>query len=213
MFPAIIGDMVRLCRIGLAFLYLATLLSGVQAAEDRAPGLYARLETSMGTIIVKLFEKEAPITVANFVELAQGKKEWTDPVSGEKVKRPLYDGTIFHRVIPKFMIQGGDPSGAGAGNTGFTIPDEIVPDLKFDRPGRLAMANSGPNTGSCQFFLTEVPTPHIDGAHTIFGQVVDGQNVISLIGTVQLDADDKPVKPVKINRVVIERVGEEPETK
>ncbi len=167
----------------------------------------------MGTIVVKLFEKEAPITVANFVELAQGKKEWTDPVSGEKVKRPLYDGTIFHRVIPKFMIQGGDPSGAGAGNTGFTIPDEIVPDLKFDRPGRLAMANTGPSTGSCQFFLTEIPTPHIDGAHTIFGQVVEGQNVISLIGTVQLDTDDKPVKPVKLNRVVIERVGAEPEKK
>ena len=205
--------MARFFRICPALLCLAALCSGGQAAGEKTPGLYASLETSMGTIVLKLFEKEAPITVANFVELAQGKKEWTDPVSGEKVKRPLYDGTIFHRVIPKFMIQGGDPSGAGAGNTGFTIPDEIVPDLKFDRPGRLAMANSGPNTGSCQFFLTEIPTPHIDGAHTIFGQVVEGQNVISLMGTVQLDADDKPVKPVKLNRVVIERVGAEPEKK
>ncbi len=205
--------MARFFRICPALLCLAAFSLGGQATDAKTPGLYASLETSMGTIVVKLFEKEAPITVANFVELAQGKKEWTDPVSGEKVKRPLYDGTIFHRVIPKFMIQGGDPSGAGAGNTGFTIPDEIVPDLKFDRPGRLAMANTGPSTGSCQFFLTEIPTPHIDGAHTIFGQVVEGQNVISLIGTVQLDTDDKPVKPVKLNRVVIERVGAEPEKK
>lgn len=182
-----------------------------QAAPEREPGLYGRLETTMGTIVVKFYEKESPITVKNFVDLAQGRKAWRDPKTGQMVRRPLYNGVTFHRVIPGFMIQGGDPTGTGMGDPGFTIPDEFHPSLKFDRPGRLAMANAGPRTGNCQFFITEVPTPHLNGAHTIFGQVVEGQEVVSKIARVPRDANDKPRTPVRITRVVIERVGPEPE--
>lgn len=182
-----------------------------QPAPEREPGLYGRLETTMGTIVVKFYEKESPITVKNFVDLAQGRKAWRDPKTGQMVRRPLYNGVIFHRVIPGFMIQGGDPTGTGMGDPGFTIPDEFHPSLKFDRPGRLAMANAGPRTGNCQFFITEVPTPHLDGAHTIFGQVVEGQEVVNKIARVPRDANDKPRTPVRITRVTIERVGPEPE--
>jgi cyclophilin family peptidyl-prolyl cis-trans isomerase len=160
---------------------------------------------------VKFYEKESPITVKNFVDLAQGRKAWRDPKTGQMVRRPLYNGVTFHRVIPGFMIQGGDPTGTGMGDPGFTIPDEFHPSLKFDRPGRLAMANAGPRTGNCQFFITEVPTPHLNGAHTIFGQVVEGQEVVNKIARVPRDANDKPRTPVRITRVVIERVGPEPE--
>jgi cyclophilin family peptidyl-prolyl cis-trans isomerase len=182
-----------------------------QAASEREPGLYGRLETTMGTIVVKFYEKESPITVKNFVDLAQGRKPWRDPKTGQMVRRPLYNGVTFHRVIPGFMIQGGDPTGTGMGDPGFTIPDEFHPSLKFDRPGRMAMANAGPRTGNCQFFITEVPTPHLNGAHTIFGQVVEGQEVVNKIARVPRDANDKPRTPVRITRVVIERVGAEPE--
>jgi peptidyl-prolyl cis-trans isomerase A (cyclophilin A) len=187
--------------------------SEAKQAAEREPGLYATFQTSLGDITVKLFEKEAPVTVKNFVGLAEGRKEWRDPQSGEMVKRPLYDGTTFHRVIPGFMIQGGDPSGTGSGDAGLTIPDEIDPALKFDVPGRLAMANSGPNTGSCQFFITDVPTPHLDGAHTIFGQVTEGEGLVSQIAAVPRDENDVPLEPVKLNRVVVERVGPAPEGK
>ncbi|MFN3325259.1 MAG: peptidylprolyl isomerase [Bryobacteraceae bacterium] len=174
-----------------------------QAAVE--PGLYATIHTSMGDIKVRLFEKEAPLTVENFVALARGEKEYKDPRTGEMSKKPLYDGLTFHRVIPGFMIQGGDPLGDGTGGTE-PIPDEFVEDLQFDVPGRLAMANSGPDSGSCQFFVTEVPTPHLNGRHTIFGQVVEGQELVAEIARVWRDEEDKPLADVHIHTIRIERV-------
>ena len=130
-----------------------------------------------------------------------------DPSTRMMTKRALYPGTMFHRVIPGFMIQGGDPTGTGAGDPGFVIPDEFHPTLKFDVPGRLAMANAGPRTGNSQFFITEVPTPHLNGAHTIFGQVVEGQALVSKITRVPRDSNDKPRTPVRITRIVVQREG------
>jgi peptidyl-prolyl cis-trans isomerase A (cyclophilin A) len=173
------------------------------------PGLYAHITTQMGTVVTRLFEKEAPTTVKNFVELAAGQKEWTDPVSGDRVKRPLYDGLTFHRVIPGFMIQGGDPEGTGMGGTD-VIPDEFDPNLAFDRPGRLGMANAGPDTGSSQFFITEEPQPNLNGRHTVFGQVVRGQDVVSRIARVERNEDDSPITPVRILRVGFQRIGPGP---
>jgi peptidyl-prolyl cis-trans isomerase A (cyclophilin A) len=145
-----------------------------------AEELYATFQTSLGEIVVRLMPGKAPQTVENFVGLAEGTKEWTD-TSGKRVKRPLYDGTLFHRVIPNFMIQGGDPRGDGTGGPGYRFADEIGPDNRFDRPGLLAMANAGPNTNGSQFFITEVPTPHLDRGHTIFGEVVKGVELVSTI--------------------------------
>jgi peptidyl-prolyl cis-trans isomerase A (cyclophilin A) len=146
-----------------------------------ADPIHATFQTSAGDIVVRLFPEKAPKTVENFVGLAEGTREWADPKTGEKVKRPLYDGTIFHRVIPEFMIQGGDPLGNGTGGPGFRFADEIGPDNRFDRPGLLAMANAGPNTNGSQFFITEVPTPHLDRGHTIFGEVVKGLELVAKI--------------------------------
>ena len=175
------------------------------------PGLYATINTSMGAIKLKLFEKEAPITVRNFRLLAIGAKEWKDPKTGQMVKRPLYNGTTFHRVIPNFMIQGGDPAGDGTGDVGFTIPDEFSPELKFDVPGRLAMANTGaPHTGACQFFITDAATQWLNGKHTIFGQVIEGQDVVHKIISVPRNRDDKPNTPVKIVSIWFKRVGPPP---
>lgn len=143
-----------------------------------AEEIYATFNTSAGDIVVKLMPEKAPKTVEIFLGLAEGTKEWTDPQGNQKVKRPLYDGTIFHRVIPEFMIQGGDPLGTGYGGPGFKFADEIGPDNKFDRPGLLAMANAGPNTNGSQFFITEVPTPHLNRGHTIFGEVVKGLDLV-----------------------------------
>ena len=177
----------------------------------RQPGTYAIFNTSEGPVVCRLFEKEAPKTVANFIDLAEGKREWTHPVSRKKSKDRLYDGTIFHRVIPDFMIQGGDPMGTGMGDGGLTpIPDEFSPSLTFDKPGRLAMANAGPKTGTCQFFITEVPVPHLNGKHTIFGQVVDGQDLVTKIANVPKDANNKPNTPVKIVSIKITREGPAP---
>ncbi|MEN6600800.1 MAG: peptidylprolyl isomerase [Bryobacteraceae bacterium] len=177
----------------------------------RPDGLYVTFETTMGNVVVQLFEKEAPITVKNFVDLTLGRKAWRDPKTGVRVRRPLYAGTIFHRVLPGFMIQGGDPTGTGMGDPGFVIIDEFVPTLKFDVPGRLAMANTGePKTGNCQFFITEVPTPHLNGKHTIFGQVVDGQPLVSKIARVPRDSNDKPRTAVRLVKVSIQRVGAVP---
>jgi peptidyl-prolyl cis-trans isomerase A (cyclophilin A) len=166
----------------------------------------AILETTMGNIRCKLFPKEAPKTVANFIGLADGTKDWTDPATGQKRHGvPLYSGTIFHRVIPNFMIQGGDPLGMGTGDGGYKFDDEIVPSLTFDRPGRLAMANSGPNTNGSQFFITEVPTPWLNGHHTIFGQCDEASvELVKKIARVPKGANDKPVTPVRINKIVIE---------
>ena len=139
---------------------------------------YATFQTSMGEIVVKLLPEKAPKTVENFVGLAEGTREWTDPRSGTKQQKPLYDGTVFHRVIPEFMIQGGDPLGTGTGGPGYKFADEIGPENRFAKPGLLAMANAGPNTNGSQFFITEVPTPWLDKGHTIFGEVVKGQDLV-----------------------------------
>ncbi len=186
----------------------ATMAAQPPAAEapKREPGLYATIQTTLGSITLKMYEKESPVTVKNFVDLAMGRKEWTDPKTGQRVKRPLYNGLIFHRVIPGFMIQGGDPMGTGTGGTD-VIRDEFHQSLKFDGPGRLAMANAGPNTGSCQFFIGETPTPHLNGLHTIFGQVIEGQDVASQIARVPRDGQDRPRTPVRIVRVSFQREG------
>jgi peptidyl-prolyl cis-trans isomerase A (cyclophilin A) len=194
----------------LALLSAASAQTPPAAPTAREPGLYATINTTQGAIVVKFFEKEAPITVRNFVGLARGTKPWKNPKTGLMVRRPLYPGTIFHRVIPNFMIQGGDPLGTGMGDPGFTIPDEFSPDLKFDVPGRLAMANVGrPHTGGSQFFITEVPTPHLNGLHTIFGQVVEGQDIVTKIAHVPVDGE-KPITPVRITSILIRREGPPP---
>jgi peptidyl-prolyl cis-trans isomerase A (cyclophilin A) len=176
-------------------------------APVRENGLYTTVYTSLGNITAKLYEKESPITVKNFMDLALGRKEWTDPKTGQRTKRPLYPGTIFHRVIPGFMIQGGDPTGTGMGGTD-TIPEEFDPSLAFDAPGKFGMAKtSAPGTGSCQFFITEVPTPHLTGLHTVFAQVVEGQDVVEKIARLPRDASDKPNVPPKILKITFLRVG------
>jgi peptidyl-prolyl cis-trans isomerase A (cyclophilin A) len=163
------------------------------------------MDTSMGRLTCQFFEKQAPKTVANFIALAQGTKDWTDPQTHKKMhNKPLYDGTVFHRVIPEFMIQGGDPTGTGTGDPGFTFEDEFDPNLNFDVPGRLAMANSGPGTNGSQFFITEVPTEHLNQHHTIFGQCDEASiNVVKTIARVQRDENDKPVTPVVLKKVTI----------
>ena len=173
----------------------------------REPGTYAHFDTSEGTIIVRLFEKEAPITVKNFIELAEGTREWTDPRDRKKKQTPLYHGTIFHRVIPDFMIQGGDPAGTGMGGPGYQFQDETKGSPhKFDKAGKLAMANSGPNTNGSQFFITVAATQWLTGNHTIFGEVVEGQSVVEKISKVPRGRNDRPNKDVVLNSVTIERV-------
>ncbi len=140
--------------------------------------LFATFKTSMGDIVVKLLAKDAPKTVENFVGLANGEKEWTDPRTGKKTTARLYDSTVFHRVIPDFMIQGGDPLGQGTGGPGYRFEDEFQSGRSFNKPGLLAMANAGPNTNGSQFFITEVPTPHLNNRHTIFGEVVKGFDLV-----------------------------------
>jgi peptidyl-prolyl cis-trans isomerase A (cyclophilin A) len=173
--------------------------------QDKKGPLYATLKTSMGDIVVLLYEERAPKTVANFVDLATGAKEWTDPKTREKVKRPLYNGTILHRVIPGFMIQGGDPLGNGTGGPGYRFDDEFHPDLKHSKPGILSMANAGPNTNGSQFFITHKATPWLDGRHTVFGEVVKGQNVVDGIANVSRDARDRPIKDIVLQEVIISR--------
>ena len=167
-----------------------------------ADPIFATFQTSLGDIVIKLLPEKAPKTVANFVGLAEGTKEWTDPRSGQKCSTPLYDGTVFHRVIPEFMIQGGDPTATGRGGPGFRFEDEIGPDNRFSGPGKLAMANAGPDTNGCQFFITEVPTPHLDRGHTIFGEVVKG---LELVPKIARTGNAK----VTLTKVVITR-GEQP---
>ncbi len=153
------------------------MVDNVRAGKD----LYATFKTSMGDIVVRLFCKDAPKTVENFVALATGEKEWTDPRSGQKSRAPLYDGTLFHRVIPDFMIQGGDPLGRGTGGPGYQFEDEFQSGKTFAKPGLLAMANSGPNTNGSQFFITEVPTTWLNNKHTIFGEVIRGFDLVPKI--------------------------------
>jgi peptidyl-prolyl cis-trans isomerase A (cyclophilin A) len=167
--------------------------------------LTATLETNQGTIKVRLFPDHAPKTVRNFVELAEGGREWTNPRTRAVTKDKLYDGTIFHRVITNFMIQGGDPLGTGTGGPGYQFADEIHPDLRFDRPYLLAMANAGPGTNGSQFFLTTVPTPWLTGKHTIFGEVTEGADIVDKISRVQTVPGDRPVQDVVLQSVTIER--------
>src|SRR5271168_2488803 len=174
---------------------------------SRESGTYAIFNTSEGTIVCRLFEKDAPKTVENFVELAEGKREWTHPVGNKKSNNKLYNGSIFHRVIPDFMIQGGDPAGTGMGGPGYKFADETKGSKhSFDKPGKLAMANSGPNTNGCQFFITVAATQWLTGKHTIFGEVVEGQDIVSKISLVPRGAQDKPHKPVVVESLTIERV-------
>ena len=173
----------------------------------RQPGSYAVLNTSEGTIVCRLFDTDAPKTVANFIELAEGKREWSHPDTRKKSKDRLYDGTIFHRVIPNFMIQGGDPAGTGFGGPGYQFEDETKGSPhKFDTPGKLAMANAGPNTNGSQFFITVAPTTWLTGKHTIFGEVVEGMDVVEKIANVPRNRQDKPNKDVAVKSVVIERL-------
>ena len=167
---------------------------------------YAILHTNAGDITIRLFPDHAPKTVRNFVELAQGKKEWTDPRTKQKSNEPLYDGTIFHRVISGFMIQGGDPLGQGFGGPGYQFGDEFHPELRFNKPYLLAMANSGPGTNGSQFFITVGPTPHLNNKHSIFGEVTDAasQQVVDAIATTATDRSDKPKNDVVINSVTVE---------
>jgi peptidyl-prolyl cis-trans isomerase A (cyclophilin A) len=173
-------------------------------AED----LYATLQTNKGAIRVRLFPNHAPKTVANFVGLADGSQAWTDPATRQKVEgRPLYDGTVFHRVIPGFMIQGGDPLGSGRGGPGYEFKDEFHPELSFDRPYLLAMANAGPGTNGSQFFITVGETPHLNRRHTIFGEVVSGQDVVDSIAGAPTDRSDRPNDDVVIERIDVERTA------
>lgn len=167
----------------------------------------AKFVTSQGTFKVRLMDDHAPTTVANFVDLATGKREWKDPRDGQRKSEPLYDGTVFHRVIRGFMIQGGDPQGTGTGGPGYRFEDECPPGgPKFDRAGLLAMANSGPNTNGSQFFVTLGPTPHLTGKHTIFGEVTEGMEAVEAIGSVETGAQDRPKQDVVLERVEIEEV-------
>lgn len=160
--------------------------------------------TSLGSFKVQLMPDHAPTTVANFEDLATGKREWKDPRDGERKSDPLYDGTIFHRVIDGFMIQGGDPAGSGMGGPGYRFEDECPPGgPKFDRPGLLAMANAGPNTNGSQFFVTVAPTPHLTGKHTIFGEVIEGMDVIEKIAKTPTGAQDRPLEDVVLEKVEI----------
>jgi len=166
--------------------------------------LTATLRTNQGPIVIRLLPDHAPKTVRNFVDLAQGGREWTDPRTGRVTTGRLYDGTIFHRVIPNFMIQGGDPLGTGTGGPGYQFADEFHPELQFDRPYLLAMANAGPGTNGSQFFITTVPTPHLNRRHTIFGEVIQGQEVVDQISHTATDGRDRPVKDVVLESVEIE---------
>jgi peptidyl-prolyl cis-trans isomerase A (cyclophilin A) len=191
---------------------MATHRRAVERATTSAEGrtfvaeqTYATLHTTKGDIEVRLFPDHAPKTVRNFIELAQGEREWTDPRTREKTSAPLYDGTIFHRVIPDFMIQGGDPLGSGRGGPGYNFADEFHPDLSFDRPYLLAMANAGPNTNGSQFFITVAPTTWLNRKHTIFGEVTAGTEVVDAIVNTPTGANDRPAQDVVINSVTIDR--------
>jgi peptidyl-prolyl cis-trans isomerase A (cyclophilin A) len=173
--------------------------------EPTLPGVYAHFVTSEGNFTVRLYDAEAPRTVENFVGLAEGTKEWSDPRSNQKVKKPYYDGSIFHRIIDGFMIQGGDPLGQGIGGPGYTFADEFHPSLRHAKAGILSMANRGPNTNGGQFFITLGPTPHLDDRHSVFGEVVEGMDVVRKIGSTRTGERDRPVNDIVIQSVTIER--------
>ncbi len=191
--------------IAILMILVASLsLAAQQGPKPAGTQPVAVMNTTMGKLTCTLFPDKAPMTVDNFVALALGNKDWINPATGKKEhNKSLYDGTIFHRVIPGFMIQGGDPLGTGTGDPGYKFKDEFS-DLTFDQPGRLAMANSGPNTNGSQFFITDAPTPHLNHHHTIFGQCYE-LDVVQKIALVPRDHNDKPLTPVRINHIVIEQ--------
>ena len=200
---------------GLAFLLMglsfrseakATTTKKTETAKTKKKDqqMFAIFDTNMGTFKIKLFNDKAPKTVENFVGLAEGTKEWTDPKTGEKVKKPFYNGLKFHRVIPNFMIQGGDPLGTGTGGPGYRFADEFGAGLNHSKPGMLSMANAGPNTNGSQFFITLAPTPWLDGKHAIFGEVVEGMDVVNKIGNVKTGPMDRPIEDVVIKTLKIE---------
>lgn len=192
---AVLITVILIVLCGISFAVSSKLKSGGK--------LYAVFETSKGSITCVLYPKQAPLTVKNFVGLAKGSIAWIDPKTGQQTNKPLYNNTVFHRVIPNFMIQGGDPLGMGIGGPGYKFEDEIDENLNFDKKGVLAMANSGPNTNGSQFFITVAPTPWLKGHHTIFGRVVKGQNIADKISLVEKDSQDKPLKPVVLKRIII----------
>jgi peptidyl-prolyl cis-trans isomerase A (cyclophilin A) len=169
------------------------------------PGVYAQFITSEGNFTARLYNDEAPETVANFVALAEGTKEWTDPRTSQKVQKPYYDNVIFHRVIRGFMIQGGDPLGQGIGGPGYTFADEFHPKARHNKAGILSMANRGPNTNGGQFFITLGPTPHLDDRHSVFGEVVEGMDVVEKIGDTSTNERDRPLTDIAIQTIKIER--------
>ena len=171
------------------------------------PGTYARFDTTEGPFTIRLFDKEAPQTVANFIGLAEGSKEWKDPATGERKSSPFYDGVVFHRIINGFMIQGGDRLGQGTGGPGYKFADEFHPKLRHDKAGILSMANAGPNTNGSQFFITLGPTPHLDNRHSVFGEVVEGLDVVKRIGAVPTGRGDRPLNDVVMKSVRIERIS------
>ena len=186
------------------WLATALLVASLSAAQQaRKPGAYAVFETSMGGFTCELYERLAPVTVGNFIALAGGTKEWLTP-KGELVKRPFYDGVIFHRVLKGFTIQAGDATRTGNFTHIAPFRDEIVPSLRFDRPGMVAMANNGPNTNRTQFFITVAAAPHLNGKHTIFGRVIEGFDVVKAISEVRVLAG-RPVQDVTIRKVTITR--------
>lgn len=178
------------------------------SASKYGPGIYAHFTTTKGNFIIKFFDKDAPKTVENFVGLAEGKKPWTDPRSGRQIRRPYYRNVLFHRVIPNFMIQGGDPEGTGMGGPGYTFDDEISPNHKHNKAGIVSMANRGPNTNGGQFFITVAPYPSLDGKYSIFGEVVEGlENVVAISKVPRSQGNNRPLTDVVINNVRIERVS------
>jgi peptidyl-prolyl cis-trans isomerase A (cyclophilin A) len=203
MFPGIFS------KIVCVFLLIGTALALAQTPANDLPqyppGLYALITTSAGVITAQLFEKETPVTVHAFIGLARGTQPWLDPKTRKPATHPLYENLIFHRVIPDFMIQTGDPTGTGAYDCGFKLPDEILAGLRFDRPGRLAMANAGPGTAACQFFITEDRYAAGNGHYAIFGQVVDGQPVVAKISHVLRDDHDRPRVPAKLLKITFLR--------
>lgn len=184
------------CTIGMA--------CGYDLKED---GIFAIMETSMGDMVLKLNYEKTPITVGNFVGLAEGTREFTDIKTGKKEKQPFYNGLTFHRIIDGFMIQGGCPAGNGMGTPGYSFVDEFDQDLKHDSAGILSMANSGPDSNGSQFFITLAPTPHLDGRHTVWGKLVRGMDVLEDIGHVKTDPRDRPLNEVRIEKVTIKRIG------
>jgi len=187
----------------LPLLLILTLIAVSAEGKKKMDKQYAILDTSLGKIVCELLPKEAPATVKNFIGLTKGERGWLDPKTQEIEKKPLYNGTVFHRVIPDFMVQGGDPLGNGTGGPGYKFDDETPQTTTFDKPGRLAMANSGPNTNGSQFFITVAPTPWLDGKHTIFGLVVKGQDIADKIANAPRDAGDRPLTEVVLKKVTI----------